>query len=122
MGSAEAGHYFSYINTERDKMARGLQKTSNEGEEEWLATENQNWLEFNDAKVSKFQFSSLDQNCFGGRGNQNAYMLFYEKRIKNKMKIVVPEEALDCDGTAVSRAENHLFSVFPNLTEQINSK
>ena len=122
MGSAEAGHYFSYINTERDKTARGFQKTSNEGEEEWLATENQNWLEFNDAKVTKFHFSGLDQNCFGGRGNQNAYMLFYEKRIKNKIKIVVPEEALDCDGTTVSRAENHLFSVFPKLADQINEK
>jgi len=42
--------------------------------------------------------------------SKNAYMLIYEKRRKEKMKIVISEEhksqssnALGCDGTAIAR-------------------
>ena len=89
MGSAEAGHYFSYINTERDRKSRGL--VQNETREEWGKTESQNWLEFNDHQVSKFNFKEIEENCYGGRHNQSAYMLFYEKRLKKDVKVVIPE-------------------------------
>jgi ubiquitin carboxyl-terminal hydrolase 34 len=121
MGAAEAGHYLSYINVERDR--ENSDSLSKKPREEWLATENQKWLEFNDDLVSDFDFKQqLEQTCFGGQQNQNAYMLIYERRVKEKMKVVVPKEvmqALACDGTAMTSADNHLFEVFPKLREQI---
>lgn len=53
----------------------------------------------------------MEQFCFGGQGNQNAYMLVYEKMLKRKMKIVLPQDiinlvendSLACDGTAITR-------------------
>ena len=65
MGSAEAGHYLSYINVDRDKETNAL-NLEPKTREEWLKTEDQKWLEFNDSSVSKFDFSNLEQNCFGG--------------------------------------------------------
>jgi hypothetical protein len=47
MGSADAGHYLSYINTQRS----GDNKKKRE---EWLAPDNQKWLEFNDTTVQSF--------------------------------------------------------------------
>ena len=120
MGSADAGHYLSYINVERDR--ENSENLSSKSREEWLATDKQKWLEFNDDVVSNFNFSQLEQTCFGGQQNQNAYMLIYEKRVKEKMKVVVPKEvmqALACDGTAMTSVDNHLFEVFPKLRDQI---
>ena len=124
MGIAEAGHYFSYVNVERDKEAKGAAAPDSE---DWLDIESQTWLEFNDRKVSRFNFNQLEQSCFGGgQTTQNAYMLIYEKRIKEKMKVVIPEhvmQALACDGTTRTSPEDiHLFQVFPNLREQILSQ
>ena len=124
MGIAEAGHYFSYINVERDKGAKGAAAGTSAG---WHDIGSQTWLEFNDRKVSHFNFNLLEQSCYGGgQTPQNAYMLIYEKRIKEKMKVVIPErvmQALACDGTTRTRPEDiHLFHVFPNLREQIRSQ
>jgi len=70
VGSAESGHYFSYIKSE-DK-----------------------WFEFNDKNVIPFKFESLKDECFGGNHenqgafdwnttkSKNAYLLFYEKVVK----------------------------------------
>ena len=41
MGTADAGHYISYININRG--------TKSEDNPEWLKTENDKWLEFNDS-------------------------------------------------------------------------
>ena len=49
-------------------------------------------------------------------------MLVYERRVKEKMKMVISEDvmrALACDGTAMTSAHNHLFEVFPKLRDQI---
>lgn len=51
-------------------------------------------------------------------------MLIYERRVKEKMKVVIPKEvvraALACDGTATSSAfDTHLFGVFPHLKQQL---
>jgi ubiquitin C-terminal hydrolase len=54
IGHADAGHYISYINTNRN------------GKDSTLTRSNSNWLTFNDAYVSLFDFSSLEENCFGG--------------------------------------------------------
>ena len=73
-GNCETGHYYSFI----------LDDKSNE------------WYEFNDTKVKKFNIENLDVEAFGKKieinedGNKfeienekNAYMLFYEKINKN---------------------------------------
>jgi ubiquitin C-terminal hydrolase len=58
MGIADAGHYMSYINVDRTQ-------DSKENTQEWLKTENQRWLEFNDTSVRQFDFSQLAYKCFG---------------------------------------------------------
>ena len=56
MGTADAGHYISYINTDR----------SIDGDStNWGDTHKQNWFEFNDSKVERFDFSELEYKCFG---------------------------------------------------------
>ena len=48
-GSANSGHYYSYIK-ERDGLGR--------------------WLEFNDTKVTEFDISLLAEKCFGNKKEQ----------------------------------------------------
>lgn len=75
-GTAESGHYYSYI---RERPTAGSGKS---------------WVEFNDSDVSRFDPSSIADQCFGGlndplpnantgqvRFNKvwNAYMLFYQR-------------------------------------------
>ena len=50
-GTADAGHYFSYINTTRKKEESSKQDT---------------WLEFNDSSIRSFEFKKLEKECFGG--------------------------------------------------------
>lgn len=67
-GSANSGHYYSYIK-ERDTNR---------------------WVEFNDTHVNEFDFSQLAKKCFGRQKEQqqqfdsqaNAYLLFYERASK----------------------------------------
>ena len=83
-GSADAGHYYSYIK-ERNRESQNYGK----------------WFEFNDTVVKEFSISNLKKECFGGQqqkhdnnefdneGNQNAdrlyerccnaYLIFYER-------------------------------------------
>lgn len=58
IGVAEAGHYFSYINIGRHSKP--------EDSPEWLKTETDKWLEFNDSQVKHYNFKSLEEDCFGG--------------------------------------------------------
>ena len=73
-GTAESGHYYSYIQ-ERPASASHYAK----------------WVEFNDLDVSEFNPADIDSQCFGGWQDLptydtrwtkpwNAYMLFYERR------------------------------------------
>ena len=72
-GTAESGHYYSYIKERPPTSPNG--KT---------------WVEFNDADVTSFDPSNIPDQCFGGMSNHtgyanryhkswNAYMLFYER-------------------------------------------
>ena len=105
-GTAEAGHYWSYIN-----VNRGLDEAEG-GDLTWLQTENDPWMEFNDSSVSDYKFESLDKDVsgedeaksvgwtnygsygagvgWGGSYGKSAYMLFYERRKKKNVKLVVP--------------------------------
>lgn len=105
MGTADAGHYLSYININRGEK--------DEESKEWLQTEKEKWLEFNDSTVKEFRFSNLETDCFGGLpepqvvggyvdklthdNTKNAYMLIYEKRRKEPLKIVVPENLIKAE-------------------------
>ena len=101
-GTANAGHYWSYINTKRGHLE------PDENDPSWARTENDPWMEFNDSTVREFNFEKLKDDCYGGDGKggsddgwgfggsygKSAYMLYYERRKKNPIKILVtPEEA-----------------------------
>ena len=47
MGTADAGHYLSYININRN--------SNNEEAPEWLQTDKEKWLEFNDSQVKDYR-------------------------------------------------------------------
>jgi hypothetical protein len=98
-GSANAGHYWSYINT-----VRGMEeKESNDPT--WQDTDKDQWMEFNDSNVKDYKFENLKEECYGdkpgsssgsfgwgGKYGKSGYMLFYERKIKKPIKIVVPKE------------------------------
>lgn len=95
MGSADSGHYYSFI----------MDRTSKEHK----------WHEFNDDVISKFTADDLDKECFGGfdefvskddtgkvtqktkiyRRN-NAYMLFYQRAS------TIDNETFDAEPTTVA--------------------
>ena len=116
VGSADSGHYYSYINTNRDGKGNISDFLKETDEEE-------NWLEFNDSLISKFDIKNMENECFGGveennningnfssinsdnfyyvnnnnnnfsnEKNKNAYMLIYERKIKSPMKILIKEK------------------------------
>ena len=106
-GTANAGHYWSFINTRRgaDEL--------DENDPEWAKTENDPWMKFNDSSVTEYNFEKLKADCYGGDGKsgggmdtdsfsfggsygQSAYMLVYEKRQKRPLKILAtPEEVAE---------------------------
>jgi ubiquitin carboxyl-terminal hydrolase 34 len=93
-GTANAGHYWSYIN-----LIRGLQE-KNINDLTWGDTSKDPWMEFNDSTVSNWNYKEkMQKDCFGdekqstqntyasnswsmGAYGKSGYMLFYERRIK----------------------------------------
>ena len=53
-GTAEFGHYYSYINTNRGNKENILDPSKDK------------WLEYNDSMIRSFNIEDLDKNCFGG--------------------------------------------------------
>ena len=91
------GHYWSYINTNR-----GVDE--HEGNQNWIRTEQDPWMEFNDSRVSDYNFGELEKQCFGNDDKSgfmgesygtSGYMLFYERRRKKDLKILVEEEKVE---------------------------
>ena len=101
-GTAHAGHYYSFINTKRGG------NEEDESSETWVNTQEEPWKEFNDSRVSEFEFSKLRNECFGGDSGKSedwsfmssgsntygksGYMLVYERRVKKPVKVLVDEE------------------------------
>ena len=110
-GTANAGHYWSYINTRRGHAE------ADGADQNWGKTEADPWMEFNDSQVRNFNFDKLKEECygtdgsttsgagsdswgFGGSYGKSAYMLIYERRVKKPIKILVtPDEAKALEGT-----------------------
>ena len=94
-GTANMGHYWSYINTNRGTEEK-------EGaENQWIRTDLDPWMEFNDSRVTHFDYKDLEKQCFGneqGAGfmgdsyGTSGYMLFYERRQKKPLKILIDED------------------------------
>lgn len=94
-GTAEYGHYYSYININR-------------GDKENSADDSKDkWLEFNDSLIRNYDPSKIAGDCFGGKSSsnytvnstgfstandmeksKNAYILVYDKVVKNKVPLV----------------------------------
>ena len=62
MGTADAGHYLSLINTNRS----GFTGAKPEANDDWCNTSSEKWLEFNDSNVKEYAFANLENDCFGG--------------------------------------------------------
>jgi hypothetical protein len=75
------------------------------GDPTWLHTEKDPWMEFNDSNVRDFDFKDLKDKCFGNKSTGtnrfsfstdsygvSGYMLFYERRRKKDLKILVEED------------------------------
>ena len=106
-GSANAGHYWSYINTKR-----GCDEPD-ESDPKWQQTETDPWMEYNDSIVREFNFDKMKDECYGGDGKsgagsddnwgfsgssqygKSAYMLIYERRKKRPLKILAPYDEVE---------------------------
>ena len=113
-GLSEAGHYFSFINTER---------TGNLNE---MILNDDNWLKFNDSVISEFSINEIEENCFGGKMNnsnfynnddmsetmQSAYMLVYERKIKSPLKIKVEKNELENNKNIITYNNNDENDIF----------
>ena len=105
-GVASHGHYWSMINTKRGKEEPDPIKDPTA----WQASNQSQWLKFNDDEVSQFDLNELEKDSFGGDTTnltsdelyisntsggsygKNAYMLIYEKKLKNPLReVIVPE-------------------------------
>ena len=93
IGSADGGHYFSFIDVDRD----GKNNILNEYNKE-------KWLQFNDSHVSVFDTNKIPTECYGGTREgtsyencQNAYLLIYERKKKTPIRIIIDEKNLDKD-------------------------
>ncbi len=100
-GSADSGHYYSFINSVRTGEPNDRNEAIYDPKNE---KHTMGWLEFNDSHVSKFEFSKLEEECFGGKDEggssagiwnfggekaKSAYLLVYERKIKNPIKVIV---------------------------------
>ena len=111
MGSADGGHYFSLINVQRDGKGNILLETDNnetKGNTTDINNDHKNdknykWLKFNDSHVSIFNINDIEKECFGGASKgssynfenfQNAYMLIYERKKKNPIRIMYDEKEI----------------------------
>ena len=98
IGTADFGHYYSYINTNRGDPSKKTDNTPNK------------WLEFNDSTIRDFDSKNIESECFGGASSEssddswgwgkagrdnskNAYILVYERVVKDPVKMTVHEES-----------------------------
>ena len=96
LGSAEGGHYISFIDVERD----GNNNESNIKSSIENDVIKSRWLKFNDSIVTEFDTKDIPIESYGGfvddninnENSQNAYILIYERKKKMPIKIVIEKE------------------------------
>lgn len=64
-GTAEHGHYYSFININRSN------DKNDESSPEWLLTEKNFWRQFEDDKITAYNFSEMKVDAFGGSSSQS---------------------------------------------------
>ena len=95
-GTAQYGHYFSLVNTKNDKNK---------------------WVKFNDKTVTDYNANNLEIDTFGGDKieaaeyyedfGESAYMLIYEKKIKNY--VMIKNEQIDVNECEKFKSEKDVF-------------
>lgn len=63
LGVANAGHYFSYINIQREGTENKMNFNSSD------ETHIKKWMTFNDSSVLNFNLDQMEKECFGGSAN-----------------------------------------------------
>jgi hypothetical protein len=96
-GNAEFGHYTSLINVDRNDPSRPGQTSDG-------------WCEFDDSKVTPFDMSKFEEECFGTNDekdmfaaefnpenmiSKSAYLLFYEKIKKDPLVMPLTDQTRD---------------------------
>ena len=94
-GNADFGHYISLINVRREGTVSKEEEEDEEGDQ---------WLEFDDWKVSRFNMKNFEEECFGNDEkdtfntynllggsepsvSKSAYILVYDKVKKSKIHV-----------------------------------
>ena len=120
IGSAQGGHYISFVDVERDGHDNELDiKTSIENDKI-----KSKWLKFNDSIVTKFDTKEIPIESYGGfvdnnksnENNQNAYLLIYERKKKTPIKIVVEDKESINDNLSKEKSKQISF----NKEQKIN--
>ena len=96
LGSAEGGHYISFIDVERD--GKDNQPNMRSSIEKDIIKSR--WLKFNDSLVTEFDTKEIPIESYGGfiddninnENCQNAYILIYERKKKTPIKIIIEKE------------------------------
>ena len=96
LGSAEGGHYISFIDVERDGVDNKPNIISSIENDKIKSR----WLKFNDSLVTEFNTNDIPIESYGGfvdndinnENVQNAYLLIYERKKKTPIKIVIEKE------------------------------
>jgi len=113
-GSADGGHYFSFIDVNRE----GKNNKINNYPKEY-------WLQFNDSKVSEFDTETIPKECYGGNYEgyafeniQNAYLLIYERKIKMPIRVLYEKNDID----KIKKENNDLIIIKKENRNEINKK
>ncbi len=110
LGVANAGHYYSYINTQREGKENKMNYNPSD------ESHTKKWMVFNDSSVTYFNLQQMEAECFGGSANgksedtedligwnkkndwdnsKNAYMLVYERINKSPITLIIPESEIN---------------------------
>ena len=151
MGSANSGHYYSYVKERKpsDHSPANLALFSDAAISDSAARAPLNWYSFNDTNVDLFDINDLDRECFGGSDTHyqwneqsrenlpytierahSAYMLFYQRVERNATVVpsfpspAGPSEGLNSHsalGKRLREAEQASPAKRPCLDESISA-
>jgi len=140
-GTAEGGHYFSYIKESYEDVVSRLKACAAPGQSCSLSPEevekSRRWIEFNDTEISLFAASRIPAECFGGMtvshdfdlhshtvetstivNPKSAYMLIYDRVQcqEPRQELIIREMSVECPVPALQRT---VSSVESSLAEPL---